>query len=134
MVQGILAGITRAIWGRCGILWFVLLLCIPSWSAKTWAAEKTVPAGISAPPDLLLEGGRKLTFERVFGSEREVLGKPKFLIRVLNAVAGEPEYRMLVRPYSIAVDSKGRAIVTDPGAAGVHIFDFTHHKLSLIHI
>ena len=61
-----------------------------------------------------------------------MLGKPKFWTRVLNVVAGEPEYRMVVRPYSIAVDSHGRAIVTDPGAAGLHIFDFAHHQYKFI--
>ena len=40
-------------------------------------------------------------------------------------IAGAPDYHSLVRPYSIATDSRGRIIVTDPGAAGVHIFDFT---------
>jgi DNA-binding beta-propeller fold protein YncE len=109
--------------GRCGIACFILLLFTPA-----WAARKNDPPGIPGPPDLLLEGGRKLTFERSFGSEKEVLGKEKFWTRVFNAVAGEPEYRIVVRPYSIAVDSQGRAIVTDPGAAGVHIFDFARHK------
>ncbi len=127
MVQGILARVLRQALGRCGIACLVLVLITPAWAAK-----KDEPAGIPAPPDLLLEGGRKLTFERAFGSEREVLGKPKFWTRVLNVVAGEPEYRMVVRPYSIAVDSHGRAIVTDPGAGGVHIFDFTHHKYKFI--
>ncbi len=110
----------------CVIAFILLLLVMPAWAAK-----KTEPAGVPAPPDLLLEGGRKLTFERVFGSEKEVI-KPGFWTKVLNVVAGEPEYRMVVRPYSIAVDSKGRAIVTDPGAAGVHIFDFDHHKYKFI--
>ncbi len=108
------------------VIVFVLLFVMPAWAAK-----KTEPAGVPAPPDLLLEGGRKLSFERAFGSEKEVI-KPGFWTKVLNVVAGEPEYRMVVRPYSIAVDSKGRAIVTDPGAAGVHIFDFDHHKYKFI--
>jgi DNA-binding beta-propeller fold protein YncE len=38
----------------------------------------------------------------------------------------------MVRPYSIAVDSKGREIVSDPGAAGVHIFDFAQHKYKFL--
>jgi DNA-binding beta-propeller fold protein YncE len=96
------------------------------------AAQKSNNPGVPAPPDLLLDGGRKLTFERAFGSQRDVLGKPKFWTRVLNVMAGEPEYRMIVRPYSIALDSHGRAIVTDPGAAGVHIFDFDRHKYKFI--
>ena len=127
MVQGILAGMRRASPGQWGIVCFVVLLLTPSWAAK-----KTDPASVPGPPDLLLQGGRKLTFERAFSSEREVLGKPKFWTRVLNVVAGEPEYHMMVRPYSIAVDSHGHAIVTDPGAAGVHIFDFEHHKYKFI--
>jgi DNA-binding beta-propeller fold protein YncE len=130
MVQGILAGMSRKAPGRCGIACLVLLLATPTWAAK--AAKKDEPRGVPAPPDLLLEGGRKLTFENVFSSEKEVLGKPKFWTKVLNVVAGEPEYRMMVRPYGIAVDSRGRAIVTDPGAAGVHIFDFANHKYKFI--
>ena len=109
-----------------------LALVTPALATPASSAKKTDAAGVPAPPDLLLEGGRKLTFEGTFGSEKEVLGKPKFWTRVLNVVAGEPEYRMVVRPYGIAVDSHGRAIVTDPGAAGLHIFDFAHHKYKFI--
>ena len=127
MVQGILTRGTRASPGRWGIACLVLLLLTPSWAAK-----KNDSAGVPAPPDLFLEGGRKLTFERAFSSEKEVQGKQKFWTRVLNVVAGEPEYHLMVRPYSIAVDSQGRAIVTDPGAAGVHIFDFAHHKYKFL--
>lgn len=84
------------------------------------------------PPDLILEGGRKLTYERNFSSEREVRGKPGFWTKLVNVVAGEPDYKQLVRPYSIAVDSRGRQIVTDPGAGGVHIFDFARRKYKFI--
>ena len=34
----------------------------------------------------------------------------------------------MVRPYSVTTDSKGPVIVTDPGAHGVHIFDFAKEK------
>ena len=122
---------SRWIRSLCGIA-CVILLALTSLPCPARAANKNNPAVVPTPPDLLLEGGRKLTFERSFSSEKEVLGKPKFWIKVLNAVAGEPEYRMVIRPYSIAVDSKGRAIVTDPGAAGVHIFDFARHKYKFI--
>jgi hypothetical protein len=74
---------------RCRIASLFLLLVTPSFIIPVWAAKNN-PPGIPAPPDLLLEGGRKLSFERVFSSEREVLGKPKFWTRVFNAVAGEP--------------------------------------------
>ena len=128
MVQGILIGVLKVNLGRLGVTGcaLVLVLLTPSWAAK-----KEKHPDIAGPPALLLQGGRKLEFELAFSSEREVL-KPGFWTKVLNAVAGEPQYRMMVRPYDIAVDSHGRAVVTDPGAAGVHIFDYEHHKYKFI--
>ena len=113
----------RAGWIACA----VVVLAVSSGAAKV---RKEVPN--PAPPDLLLEGGRKLHYERSFSSEREVRGKPGFWARVVNVIAGEPDLRTLVRPYGIAVDSRGRAIVTDPGARGVHIFDFAKNKYKFI--
>src|SRR5271165_309804 len=84
------------------------------------------------PPSLELEGGRKLLYERSFGSEREVKPKRGFWNRLVDFIAGEPEFHSLIRPYSIAVDSHGRIIVTDPGAGGIHIFDFAQQKYKFI--
>lgn len=83
-------------------------------------------------PELLMDGGRRLVFERSFASEREVKTKRGFWNKVLDAVAGAPEFHSLVRPYAVAVDSRGRIIVTDPGAVGIHIFDFTQQKYKFI--
>lgn len=114
----------------CGIwiLAVLLALGIPALAArqpKTNAADPAVPL-------LDLEGGRRLLYERSFGSEREVKPKRGFWNRLVDVVAGEPEFKNLVRPYSIAVDSKGRILVTDPGAVGVHIFDFAQQKYKFI--
>jgi len=106
----------------------ILLLVVPSWGSKV---HRVKPAD-APPPELLLEGGRKLQYERSFSSEREVHGKPGFFTKLVNVVAGEGDHPELVRPYSIAVDSHGRAIVTDPGANGIHIFDFEKHKYKFI--
>jgi len=84
------------------------------------------------PPDLLLDGGRKLSFERVLGSERDIRGKPGFWKKLVDVVAGESEYKRMVRPYGVAVDSHGRVIVTDPGMAGIHIFDLEQHKYKFL--
>ena len=84
-------------------------------------------------PDLELMGGRRLVFERTFTSDREVTVKRKFWTKVLDLVAGPPDLHDLVRPYSLAVDSTGRVIVTDPGLRGVHIFDFARQKYKLIY-
>jgi DNA-binding beta-propeller fold protein YncE len=113
-----------------GVRWacMLLLLAAPVFASKS---KKETPAE-PAPPDLLLEGGRKLHYERSFSSEKEVEGKRGFFTKLVDVVAGEPDHPHLVRPYSIAVDSRGRAIVTDPGANGIHIFDFENHKYKLI--
>ncbi len=100
--------------------------------ATASAADNRKAPVMPAPPDLLLEAGRRLSYERSFSSEREVRGKPGFFGKLVNLVAGEPDMKSLVRPYSIAVDSHGRAIVTDPGAGGVHIFDFAKKKYKFI--
>ena len=73
-------------------------------------ASKKSQAGVPMPPDLLLEGGRKLSFERVLSSEREIRGKPGFWKKLVDVVAGEPDYKKMVRPYGIAVDSHGRVL------------------------
>ena len=106
----------------------LVLLAIPSWASKVHREKAADPA----PPDLLLEGGRKLHYERSFSSEKEVEGKRGFFTRLVDVVVGEPDHPHLVRPYSIAVDSRGRAVVSDPGANGIHIFDFEQHKYKFI--
>ena len=85
-----------------------------------------------APPDLQLEGGRKLSYERSFSSEFEVKPKRGFWTRLIDVVAGEPDFHSMVRPYSVVTDSRGRVIVTDPGAVGVHIFDFPDKKYKFL--
>jgi DNA-binding beta-propeller fold protein YncE len=106
----------------------VFLLATPGWASKP-RREKNVEPN---PPDILLEGGRKLVYERTFRSQRETQGKASIFTKLVNVIIGEPDHPELVRPYSIAVDSRGRAIVTDPGANGIHIFDFTQHKYKFI--
>jgi DNA-binding beta-propeller fold protein YncE len=107
----------------------VLLLLAASLPASKH--PKQLPA-LPPPADLQLEGGRKLIYERSFSSEQEVRKKPGFFGKLLNVVAGPPDMHALVRPYSIAVDSHGRAIITDPGAGGIHIFDFEQKKYKFI--
>ncbi len=106
----------------------VLLLATPLWASK----EKKQKPSEPPPPDIQLEGGRKLHYERTFSSEKEVEGKRGFFTKLVDVVIGEPDHPHLVRPYSIAVDSRGRSVVTDPGANGVHIFDFENHKYKFI--
>lgn len=129
MVQLLLRiALGRFVRAAMGIVCLGLLLAAPAWALK----EKKEKPAEPAPPDLLLEGGRKLHYERSFSSEKEVEGKRGFFKKLVDIAMGEPDHPHLVRPYSIAVDSRGRAIVTDPGANGIHIFDFENHKYKFI--
>lgn len=98
-----------------------------------WASPKTKPL-TNAPTiwEMSLDGGRKLSWEHSFSSESEVKPNRSFWNKVVDVVAGAPAYRFLVRPYSIATDSHGRVLVTDPGAPGIHVFDFAQHKYKFI--
>jgi DNA-binding beta-propeller fold protein YncE len=106
----------------------VLMLTHTAWAARHSPAKMVD----NAPPDILMDGGRRLIYERSFSSERDTRQKRSFWTKLVDAVAGEPEFHSLVRPYEIAMDSHGRLIVTDPGASGVHIFDFTRQKYKFL--
>jgi DNA-binding beta-propeller fold protein YncE len=83
-------------------------------------------------PELLLEGGRKVTYLQTITSERDVRTNPGFWGKLANVVLGERDYKPLARPYSIAVDSRRRIIVTDPALGGIHILDVEQHKYKYI--
>ncbi len=102
-------------------------------SAPARAAGKTkLPPTEIKVPDLLLDGGRSVKFERVFSNDRQVKLKKSFWTKAFNLVVGEADFHFLVRPYSIVTDSRGRIIVSDPGAVGVHVFDFNQQKYKFL--
>ena len=105
-----------------------MLFVSPAYAIK----DKKKEIAVTPVPDLLMDGGRKLSYERSFSNEREVKPKRGFFTKVVDVVIGAPDYRNMVRPYSITTDSKGRIIVTDPGAHGVHIFDFGKEKYKFL--
>jgi len=109
----------------------VLLAMVPATpaGASRHPKEKTPPP---SAPDLLMYGGRKLSYERSFSLEREVKPKRSFWTRVVDVVAGQPDFHYLVSPYSVVSDSRGRIIVTDVAAVGVHIFDFGQQKYKFL--
>lgn len=115
---------------RGAVLHFALasLLLAPAVASKHPKSAEGPVEG----PELMLDGGRKLTWERSFSLEREVRNKPGFWKKLVDVVVGEPDYKFLVTPYSVVTDSHGRVIVSDPGANGVHVFDFTQHKYKFL--
>jgi DNA-binding beta-propeller fold protein YncE len=105
-----------------------VLLLTPAWASP----KSKPPATTPELWEMSLDGGRKLSWEHSFSSETEVKPNRGFWNKLVDVIAGAPEFHSLVRPYSIVADSRGRIIVTDPGAVGVHIFDFTQHKYKFI--
>jgi DNA-binding beta-propeller fold protein YncE len=114
----------------CIVVAAIVIVGAPAQAGKAKADKDE--AATTPGPELLLEGGRKLAFVRTFETDRDVSPKRSFFKKVLDVVAGPPERHQTIRPYGIAVDSRGRAIVTDPGAMGIHIFDFADHKYKFI--
>lgn len=97
------------------------------------AKKSSKPNRPTGPVTLaLFDGGRHLDFVRFISSERDLHEKRSFFNKIIDVVAGAPEWRSMVRPYAIATDSKGRLLVTDPGSAVVHIFDFGRNKYTRI--
>jgi DNA-binding beta-propeller fold protein YncE len=128
LVQFLLSGVHLHCF-RAGLaLACAAALLTPIWAAPGPRHETVAPETW----EMSLEGGRKLSWERSFDSENEVKPNRGFWNKLVDVIAGAPEYHTLVRPYSIATDSHGRVIVTDPGAKGIHIFDFTQHKYKFV--
>jgi len=105
-----------------------VLVASPAFATKD---KKKEPLTMQVP-DVLMDGGRKLSFERMFSSEHEVKPKRGFWTRVVDVVIGTPQFHEMIRPYSVTTDSKGRIIVTDPGLHGVHVFDFAKEKYKFL--
>jgi DNA-binding beta-propeller fold protein YncE len=115
---------------RTAVAGCTLVLALLSGSAAGRSKPKS--QGPAMVPQLELQGGRKLLFERVFSSELDVKTKRGFWTRMLDIVAGEPDFHRLGSPYSAVTDSKGRIIVTDPAEGGIHIFDFEQGKYKFV--
>src|SRR5690242_6349221 len=110
----------------CAPVFFAALSVVSPASAKDKKSHQvTVPV-------LQLDGGRKLVFERAFSSEKEVETKRGFWKKVVDVVAGAPDFKIMRRPYSVVTDSKGRILITDPEDGGVHVFDFKQEKYKFI--
>jgi len=112
------------------LLWVsAILVCTTV--GVTGKTKPRTPRDVTVP-QWQLEGGRKLLYERSFSSEREVKIKRSFWNKLVDIVAGQPEFRYMVRPYSVVTDSKDRVIVSDPGTLGVHVFDFAQQKYKFL--
>ena len=128
MVQRILTGN----FGKKSFFALLLSAALLLSLAPAFAFKRSETPSDKPWPELLLDAGRKLVYQQSITSERDVSGKQGFWSKLAGVIAGPPEFREMVRPYGIAVDSHGRVIVTDPGISAVHIFDFAKHKYKLI--
>jgi DNA-binding beta-propeller fold protein YncE len=127
MVQFLLSGAHKHSRRLSRTLVAAALLFSPAWAASR--GKKTSEVQV---PEMLLDGGRKLVFERSISSDLDVKVKHSLFGKVFDLVVGAPDSHFLVRPYGVATDSQGRVIVSDPGARGIHIFDLAQHKYKFI--
>lgn len=104
------------------------LVCVLVLPASSGSGVRKGTNTALAMPVITMDGGRRLEFVRAFSSEKELNPNRSFWKRALDFIAGAPDYGQLVRPYGITTDSRGRIIITDPGAMAVHIFDFEKKK------
>lgn len=81
----------------------------------------------------MFDGRSRIEFLRTINSERDLHPNRGFFSKIIDFVAGAPEWHTLVRPYAVATDSHDRIFITDPGARGVHLFDFEHKKYKFLH-
>lgn len=133
MVRFLLARQVGSAWGRgLTVVSLAALLALSPTLPASAAKRPKESVKLPPAPDLLMDGGRKLTFERSFSLERELKPKRSFWTKVVDVIAGEPDFHYLVSPYSVVTDSRGRIIVTDVAAAGVHIFDFEQQKYKFL--
>lgn len=132
MVRLLLAARGKAsVRGRLSVAMLAVCLALLGTVPAPAARRPKETVKLSAP-DLLMDGGRRLTFERSFSLEREVKPKRSFWTKVVDVIAGQPDFHYLVSPYSVVTDSRRRIIVSDTAAAGVHIFDFEQQKYKFL--
>jgi len=117
--------------------WALLVCCIVAGPAvgenKTFAdaqAEQT-----RSQTDVQ-QSAASLSFVRAFSSNDDVRRFHPFLNRAMEFMAGHKDdaapVNVLQSPSAVTTDSNHHVFVADPGANGVHVFDFSHSKYFLL--
>ena len=109
----------------------LILVLLPSaWAGKKKPAPQVDISTLvwPSPPDQ-----PRIRYLAQYFGELDLLGKKQVKGGVLERIAGVnivPEERpRLGKPYSVAVDSKGRVYVTDTAQSNVFVFDLDNKKL-----
>ncbi len=129
MVQLLLVRVSRS---KPVLALVVTCAMLLAFTPATAVGAKSKKATEVTVPVLLLPEGRKLVFERSFSSQRDMGIKRGFWNKLVDIIAGPPEFHHMERPYSVVTDSHDRVIVTDPGAMGIHVFDFPQERYKFI--
>jgi len=81
-----------------GVAVIAIVLCLAFSLAAAPKKKSKEKASADTPPPMTLAGGRTLSFERSFSSEREVKLKRGFWNRVVDIVAGSPRFSTFEPP------------------------------------
>ena len=128
--SGEISGYSRATVKRFVIILALLSVAVVPVNAKDKPEKQPKKPG---PFEVaLLEGGRHLDYISQLSSEQDLHTSRGFFSKMIDVIAGAPNWRRIIRPYSVITDSRGRILVTDPGIPAVHIFDFDKKKYTLL--
>ncbi len=92
-----------------------------------------VAALAPSPPRAPAPSPARIEYLRTVPSVREFTKPHGLFAKMITWIAGPDEEKPeLLRPYATTQDSNGRLLVTDPGAHGVHIYDFERRKYQFL--
>jgi DNA-binding beta-propeller fold protein YncE len=74
----------------------------------------------------------KIEFIKDISKPDDIAGQKSFFKKAWEVIAGKEEEDLIIKPFGIAVDNRGRLFVTDTASSSIHIFDLVNEKHTVI--